>query len=135
MVQPAEDWLSRELAEALDRPMAWRILAQGQMRSQFVLIDGVGRKDPAQASAESQITGIPYLPEVPTMGTVYRGRKAGSGALMAAYSFNGNKVITTSGGGALPILRQRAAAAKKHIAVACAVAAASKASHPRLSHR
>src|SRR5260370_14207642 len=35
------------------------------------------------------------------MGTVYRGRKAGSGALMAAYSFKGNKVITTSGGGAL----------------------------------
>jgi hypothetical protein len=35
------------------------------------------------------------------MGTVYRGRKAGSGALMAAYSFNGNKIITTSGGGAL----------------------------------
>jgi dTDP-4-amino-4,6-dideoxygalactose transaminase len=35
------------------------------------------------------------------MGTEYRGRKAGSGALMATYSFNGNKVITTSGGGAL----------------------------------
>lgn len=35
------------------------------------------------------------------MGTVYRGRKAGSGALMAAYSFNGNKIITTSSGGAL----------------------------------
>src|SRR5262245_24438290 len=35
------------------------------------------------------------------MGTVYRGRKAGSGALMAAYSFNGNKVITAYGGGAL----------------------------------
>ena len=48
MVQPAEDWRSSELAEALDRPMARRILAQGQMRSQFVVIDGVCRKDSPQ---------------------------------------------------------------------------------------
>lgn len=46
--------------------------------------------------------GIPVICDsAEAMGTVYRGRKAGSGALMAAYSFNGNKVITTSGGGAL----------------------------------
>jgi len=35
------------------------------------------------------------------MGTRYKGRHAGKGALLAAYSFNGNKIITTSGGGAL----------------------------------
>jgi len=46
--------------------------------------------------------GIPVICDsAEAMGTEYRGRKAGSGALMAAYSFNGNKVITTSGGGAL----------------------------------
>ena len=46
--------------------------------------------------------GIPVICDsAEAMGTVYRGRKAGSGALMAAYSFNGNKIITTSGGGAL----------------------------------
>jgi dTDP-4-amino-4,6-dideoxygalactose transaminase len=46
--------------------------------------------------------GIPVICDsAEAMGTVYRGRKAGSGALMATYSFNGNKVITTSGGGAL----------------------------------
>ena len=46
--------------------------------------------------------GIPVICDsAEAMGTIYRGRKAGSGALMAAYSFNGNKVITTSGGGAL----------------------------------
>ena len=50
MVQPTEDRLSSELAEALDRPMARRILTQGQMRSQFVVIDGVGRKDSPQVS-------------------------------------------------------------------------------------
>ena len=47
-MKSAEDWPSNELAEALDRPMARRILAQGQMRSQFVVIDGVGCKDLAQ---------------------------------------------------------------------------------------
>jgi dTDP-4-amino-4,6-dideoxygalactose transaminase len=46
--------------------------------------------------------GIPVICDsAEAMGTVYRGRRAGSGALMAAYSFNGNKIITTSGGGAL----------------------------------
>jgi dTDP-4-amino-4,6-dideoxygalactose transaminase len=46
--------------------------------------------------------GVPVVCDsAEAMGTEYRGRKAGSGALMAAYSFNGNKVITTSNGGAL----------------------------------
>ena len=48
MVQPAEDRPSNELAVPLDRPTARRILVQGQMRSQFVVIGGVGREDPAQ---------------------------------------------------------------------------------------
>src|SRR5882724_770215 len=46
--------------------------------------------------------GIPVICDsAEPMRTVYRGRKASAGALMAAYCFNGNKVITTSGGGAL----------------------------------
>ena len=48
MMKSAEDRLNSELTEPLDRPMARRILTQGQMRSQFVVIAGVGRKDPAQ---------------------------------------------------------------------------------------
>ena len=48
MVQSADDRLSGEQAEALDRLMARRILPQGQMRSEFIVIAGVGRKDPAQ---------------------------------------------------------------------------------------
>jgi pyridoxal phosphate-dependent aminotransferase EpsN len=35
------------------------------------------------------------------LGALYRGRHAGKGAKMAAISFNGNKIITTSGGGML----------------------------------
>lgn len=36
-----------------------------------------------------------------SMGALYKGRSAGVGAKAAVYSFNGNKIITTSGGGAL----------------------------------
>jgi hypothetical protein len=48
MMKAAEDRLSSELAEPLDGPMARRILFQGQMRSEFVVIAGVSRKDPAE---------------------------------------------------------------------------------------
>ena len=48
MVQAAEDQPSNELAEPLDRSTAWRILVQGQMHSQFVVIGGLARKDSAQ---------------------------------------------------------------------------------------
>ncbi|ACS81665.1 DegT/DnrJ/EryC1/StrS family aminotransferase [Maridesulfovibrio salexigens] len=36
-----------------------------------------------------------------SVGALYKGRHAGKGALMASYSFNGNKIITSSGGGLL----------------------------------
>lgn len=35
------------------------------------------------------------------VGALYKGRHAGVGGLCAAYSFNGNKIMTTSGGGML----------------------------------
>ncbi|WP_320171788.1 DegT/DnrJ/EryC1/StrS family aminotransferase [Maridesulfovibrio sp.] len=46
--------------------------------------------------------GIPMIVDAAeSVGAQYKGRHAGKGALMAAYSFNGNKIITTSGGGLL----------------------------------
>lgn len=36
-----------------------------------------------------------------SVGSRYRDRHCGDGALMAAFSFNGNKIVTTSGGGML----------------------------------
>src|SRR5258708_37580950 len=50
MMKSAEDRSRGELAEPSDRPIGRRILAQGQMGSEFVVIAGVGRKDPAQVS-------------------------------------------------------------------------------------
>jgi hypothetical protein len=48
MMKSANNRLSSELTEPLDRPMDRRILAQGQVRSEFVVIAGVGRKNLAQ---------------------------------------------------------------------------------------
>jgi len=46
--------------------------------------------------------GVPVICDsAEAVGTLYKGRAAGSGALAAVYSFNGNKIITTSGGGIL----------------------------------
>lgn len=46
--------------------------------------------------------GIPLVSDsAEAMGARYKGRHAGKGAAMAIYSFNGNKIITTGGGGIL----------------------------------
>ena len=48
MMKCAEDRSLAELAVPLDRPVVRRILVQGQMRAESVVIAGVGRKDLAQ---------------------------------------------------------------------------------------
>jgi len=46
--------------------------------------------------------GIPVIEDAAeALGSRYKGRPVGSFGIMAALSFNGNKIITTSGGGAL----------------------------------
>ena len=46
--------------------------------------------------------GIPViLDAAEALGATYRNRMAGAGAKAAVYSFNGNKILTTSGGGML----------------------------------
>ena len=48
MMKSAEDRPRCDLAIPVDRPMGRRILLQRQMRSEFVVIAGVGRKNLAQ---------------------------------------------------------------------------------------
>lgn len=46
--------------------------------------------------------GVPLIVDAAeAVGATYRGRHAGAGTNAAIYSFNGNKIITTSGGGML----------------------------------
>jgi dTDP-4-amino-4,6-dideoxygalactose transaminase len=46
--------------------------------------------------------GVPVIADAAeALGAMYKGRSAGAGARAAIYSFNGNKIITTSGGGML----------------------------------
>ena len=46
--------------------------------------------------------GVPVICDsAEAVGTRYKGRHAGKGAFAAAFSFNGNKIMTTSGGGLL----------------------------------
>jgi pyridoxal phosphate-dependent aminotransferase EpsN len=50
---------------------------------------------------------VPILEDAAeALGTLYRGRPAGSFGEVAAFSFNGNKIITTTGGGMLVAHRQ-----------------------------
>ena len=52
--------------------------------------------------AVCQRYGIPLIIDAAeSMGASYRKRRAGSGGRVAILSFNGNKIVTTSGGGAL----------------------------------
>lgn len=48
MMKPTEDWPRDELTELLDWSMSWRILAQGQVRSESVVVGSIGIEDPAQ---------------------------------------------------------------------------------------
>src|SRR3546814_7526715 len=58
------------------------------------------KMDEINAIAEKY--GVPVLEDAAeALGSVYKGRKCGTFGEMAVLSFNGNKIITTSGGGAL----------------------------------
>ena len=56
--------------------------------------------DPITAACERY--GVPVFEDAAeALGSTYKGRPAGSLGALAAFSFNGNKIITTSGGGML----------------------------------
>ena len=48
MMKPTENRPRAKLAKPLGRPMARRILGQGQVRPDFVVIAGICTKDPTQ---------------------------------------------------------------------------------------
>lgn len=59
--------------------------------------------------------GVPVLSDsAESLGAVGRGRPAGQGARLACFSFNGNKIITAGGGGALVSDDPRLIASARH---------------------
>jgi hypothetical protein len=62
MMKSAENRPRGKLAMSLDRPMARRILAQGQMRADFVVVARIGHKDPAQMHLAKDDDMVEALP-------------------------------------------------------------------------
>jgi hypothetical protein len=69
------------------------------------------------AAVELERQGIPLLTDAAeSLGALTQGRPAGSVGAAAALSFNGNKIITTSGGGALVTDEEAIARRVRHLA-------------------
>lgn len=86
------------LGEALEEAAA-----TGCLPKAVVIVDLYGQcadMDPIHEVCES--FGVPILEDAAeALGATYRGKLAGTFGEMAAFSFNGNKIITTTGGGML----------------------------------
>jgi hypothetical protein len=73
------------------------------------LLEGIERLERSDDEPAPRPAGIPLVPVSdfvgqyfsPELGATYRGRAAGSCGALGVLSFNGNKIITTSGGGML----------------------------------
>jgi dTDP-4-amino-4,6-dideoxygalactose transaminase len=84
----------------------------------IVPVDLYGRPAAHDRLAEvAAAHGVPVLSDAAeSLGADFRGRPAGAQGVAAALSFNGNKIVTTSGGGALVTDDARIAARVRHLA-------------------
>ena len=100
------------LAAALMHPSV-----RGRVRA-IVPVDMLGKvADHGAIGSIAQQHGIPVLSDAAeSLGAVRMGRPAAAHGTAAALSFNGNKVMTTSGGGALLTDDARVAARVRHLA-------------------
>lgn len=89
--------------EWLEEAIRDRIRQTGRAPKAMIPVDLYGM--PASMAEIMEIAGkygIPVLEDAAeALGSEYRGRKCGTFGTYGAFSFNGNKIITTSGGGAL----------------------------------
>jgi dTDP-4-amino-4,6-dideoxygalactose transaminase len=87
------------LAEAI----ADRVRRKGRPPKAVIVVDLYGQcADYDRITAVCEPHGIPVVQDASeSLGATYRGRPAGTQGLLAAFSFNGNKILTTSGGGML----------------------------------
>ncbi len=87
----------------LEEAIVDRMAKIGKKPKAIIIVDLYGM--PANMDAILEIAGryeIPVLEDsAEALGSTYKGRKCGTFGEFACLSFNGNKIITTSGGGAL----------------------------------
>ena len=88
--------------ELLDRALAERAAAGARVRAAIV-VDLYGQCCDYDALREvSDRHGVVLIQDATeSLGATYHGKPAGGQGALAAFSFNGNKIITTSGGGML----------------------------------
>jgi len=86
--------------EALEQAFRWA-QAQGKLPKAVVVVDLYGESaDWDSILPICRRYGVPVIEDAAeAVGTVYKGKKCGSFGDISALSFNGNKIITTSGGG------------------------------------
>jgi dTDP-4-amino-4,6-dideoxygalactose transaminase len=100
--------------------------AQGRLPAALVAVDLYGQcADYDALAALCSEYDVPLVVDAAeSLGATYRGRPSGSAGVLAVLSFNGNKIITTSGGGMLVgddeavIAHARALAAQARMPVA-----------------
>ena len=80
-----------------------RRASKGKLPAALITVDLYGQcADYDRLDALCSEYGIPLVADAAeALGASYRGRQAGSFGAAALFSFNGNKIITTSGGGML----------------------------------
>ncbi|MGC6517262.1 MAG: aminotransferase class I/II-fold pyridoxal phosphate-dependent enzyme [Candidatus Puniceispirillaceae bacterium] len=88
--------------EALERRLQ-KDAARGCLPKAVIVVHIYGQSADMDAIlAVTERFGVPVIEDAAeSLGATYKGKPSGSHGLLSTYSFNGNKIITTSGGGAL----------------------------------
>jgi pyridoxal phosphate-dependent aminotransferase EpsN len=91
---------------------------RGNQAAAVVPVDLYGQcADYARIEAVCERYGVPVVADAAeSLGASYRGKRAGRFGSCAAFSFNGNKIITTSGGGMLVSHDRRITDRARHLA-------------------
>ncbi len=91
---------------------------EGTLPAAVVSVDLYGQSaDYDRLTATCEGYGVPLVEDAAeALGATYRGRAAGSFGVAGVFSFNGNKIITTSAGGALLARSEELVARARHLA-------------------
>jgi dTDP-4-amino-4,6-dideoxygalactose transaminase len=114
------------LSPGLVREALEQLAAKGQLPAALVTVDLYGQcADYDALRAACAEYGVPILQDAAeALGATYRGLPAGSQGDLAAFSFNGNKILTTSGGGMLVSSRADWVERARHLSTQARVPAA-----------